>query len=195
MAFGAIAHSALFLPRRAQGVNGAVTLQPPGEVVLLALVGGVHQRRGEDEIRRGAVHSDRDVLQHGHTQQGAHIRVVGVRFERVPEEDQDIHLALGDLRADLLVAAQRPAQKHLHGQPQFLLEQGARRAGGEDFVVAQPPDVEARPFEQVLLAVVVGDEGDALAARKRAGLQSHGRSLSAGGLRCANLSTKRACGQ
>ena len=34
---------------------------------------------------------------------------MGLRFERVPEEDQEIDLALSDARADLLVAAQRAA--------------------------------------------------------------------------------------
>ena len=179
MAFGAIAHSALFLPRRAQGVNGAVTLQPPGEVVLLALVGGVHQRRGEDEVRRGAVHGDGDVLQHGHAQQGAHVWVVRVRFEGVPEEDEEVELSLGDERAELLVAPHRSGQQPVHLQPEPAVDELSGGPGAVELMAGEGAQVEAGPLEQVLLLVVVGHERDALAGLHGGGhgLRFHGHAV------------------
>jgi hypothetical protein len=86
---------------------------------------------------------------------------VGLRLERVPEEDEHVDRALDDLGADLQVAAERAARNPLHRELEAVVEQAARRAGGDEPVAHQRVDVEPRPLEQVLLAVVVRDEGDA----------------------------------
>ena len=57
----------------------------------------------------------------------SHVRVVGLRLERIPEEDEEVDLALGDQRAQLLVAAERPALQLLDGLAELPLEE---RPGG-----------------------------------------------------------------
>src|SRR5262249_28795123 len=91
------------------------------------------------------------------------VHVVRVRLERVPEEDHEADPALGDARSHLLVAAQGSAQEAVHGEPQLRLEPRAGRPGGVELVARQRAAVEARPVQQVELAVVVSDERDALA--------------------------------
>src|ERR1700736_6793441 len=50
----------------------------------------VHQRRRDDEVRRGPVAGYRDIPDDRHPQQGPHVRVMRVRLEWVPKKDQEI---------------------------------------------------------------------------------------------------------
>jgi hypothetical protein len=43
-------------------------------------------------------------------------------LERIPEKDEQIELALGDHRANLLVATQRPAVQLMDAHTQLLLQ-------------------------------------------------------------------------
>ena len=56
------------------------------------------------------------------------IRIVRLRFERIPEEDEKIDLAIGDLGADLLIAAQGPALELGDLEAQLLFQDFAGRA-------------------------------------------------------------------
>jgi hypothetical protein len=46
---------------------------------------------------------------HGHAQERLDVGVVRHGFERIPEKDEEVDVAVHDLRPDLLIAAQRPA--------------------------------------------------------------------------------------
>ncbi len=141
----------------------------PAVVGLEALVAAVHQRRGDQEVGGGAVAGHRDVPHHGDAQQRLDVRVVRLRLERVPEEDQDVDLALRDLGADLLVAAERAALQAGDRQPELVAEQRAGGAGGAEVVLGQQRAVEPGPLREVRLLVVVRDQGDPAA---RAGSRS-----------------------
>src|SRR3990172_4006987 len=82
------------------------------------------------------------------------------RLERVPEKDQEIDLTLCDLRSDLLVATQRPALQLDDLEIEFLLQQLSRCSCGVQFVLSQQVSIKARPFQEVLLLIVVRDKGD-----------------------------------
>ena len=59
---------------------------------------------------------------------------MGLRFQGVPEEHQQVDFALGDLGADLLVAAQRTAKQAMDIVPlQVIPKQPAGGAGGVEF--------------------------------------------------------------
>ena len=73
-------------------------------------------------------------------QQGLDVRVVRLRLERVPEEDQKVYLTLDDLGADLLVAAEGAALEPLDRELQLLLESRPGRAGCEYCFVREPGD-------------------------------------------------------
>ena len=70
---------------------------------------------------------DRDVPDDGDPEQCPDVRVVGLRLERVPEEDEEVDVARGDHRAELLVAAERPALQLDDPDPELVLEQRAGR--------------------------------------------------------------------
>src|SRR5262245_7622383 len=76
----------------------------------------VHQRTGEQEIGRGAIAGDRDVIDDGQAQQRLDVDVVWMRGEGIPEEDDEVDSPVGDGGADLLIAAQRTASKPGDGE-------------------------------------------------------------------------------
>ena len=86
--------------RRDLGPTGQL-LRPGADVAV------VQQRRGDQEVGGRQVAGHRDVPDGGDPQQCLDVGVVRLRLERVPEEDQQVDAALGDLGADLLVAADR----------------------------------------------------------------------------------------
>ena len=85
-----------------------------------------------------------------------------LRLERVPEEDQDVEIALADARSHLLVTAQRSALEACDIEAGARRDQGSGGAGGEQLVLAQHISVELHPLEQVLLPAVVRDQHDLL---------------------------------
>src|SRR5690606_3642592 len=96
--------------------------------------------------------------------------------QRVPEEDHEVDAPLDDRGANLLVAAQWAAPEARHLQVELAAQQLAGRAGGEEQVPAQRAAVVVRPLEQFRLAVVVGNEDDALGRTHRGAAALHGRS-------------------
>ena len=139
-------------------------------MVLLA-----HERAGEHEVGRGAVAGDRDVVDDGDAQQRLDVDVVRVRLQRIPEEDHEVDPALSDRRADLLIAAQRPAQEAMHREAELGRELRAGRAGGVQLVLRERAAVVLRPLQHVGLAVVVRDQRELLAAGHRGRRGVHGR--------------------
>jgi hypothetical protein len=87
---------------------------------------------------------------------------VGQWLERVPEEDQEVDVPLGDLPADLLVTAQRSAAEGNDVEIELLGEESAGRARRVQRVPGQEIAVERRPFQQIALLVVVRDQRDFL---------------------------------
>ena len=68
----------------------------------------LNHRRMDNVIRRRAVGRNGNVIHYRNTEQCFYVGIVGLRFERVPEKDNDIDFAFCDLCPDLLIAAKRP---------------------------------------------------------------------------------------
>jgi hypothetical protein len=74
---------------------------------------------------------------------------VRLRFERIPEEHQEVDLSVGDQRAELLVTAKRPALQLEDADAQRVLEERPSRAGADQIVAREQALVVLRPFDQV----------------------------------------------
>jgi hypothetical protein len=158
------------LQRRGVSPAGGVTLHAGYSRCSRAATTSVlalHQRRGDDEIGGSAVAGDGDVPHYRDAQQRLHIGVVRLRLQRVPEEDEKINLPLRNLRADLLVAAKRPALQLDNGQTQRFFQDAPRRAGSVQDMLCQQFTVESRPFQQVCLLMVMRHQRDAFLRRHR----------------------------
>ena len=94
-----------------------------------------HERGRDHENRGGAIARDRNIPNDRDTKERLDIRVVRLRFQRVPEEDDEIEPAFRDARAELLVAAERTALELDDGRIDDLFQQCAGRAGGVQFVI------------------------------------------------------------
>lgn len=90
------------------------------------------------------------------------VHVVRVRLERIPEEDDEVDPPFDNARADLLIAAERAAQKAGDLQSELLTEQSPCRSRRVELVARERVAIEPRPREQRGLAVVVGDERNPL---------------------------------
>src|SRR5439155_11889374 len=75
--------------------------------------------------------------------------------------------SLDDGRTDLLVAAERSAEKSGDVETELLTEDRAGRSCRVQLMLRQGPAIEARPRQQLHLAVVVSDQRQAFARRHR----------------------------
>lgn len=96
-----------------------------------------HERRGKHEIRGGAIACNGNIPNHREAQQRFHIGIMRQRLQRIPKENKKLDIAFRDLRADLLITAQRPALQFDHFDIQLALQQLARGSGGINFVLRQ----------------------------------------------------------
>jgi hypothetical protein len=85
---------------------------------------------------------------------------VRLRLQRIPEEDQQVDVSLGDPRADLLVAAERAALEAGDIEAKLVGEHPPGRVSGEQAMPGERPLVVACPRAQVFLFVVVRYQGD-----------------------------------
>jgi hypothetical protein len=131
-------------------------------VVHQPIVLTVDERRRDQEVCGRAVAGDGNVVEDGDAQERAHVGLVRMGLERIPEEDEHVELARGDERADLLVTAERAALEPGHLEVPPLRDEPAGGPRGDEVVLAQDRLVVADPREQVFLAAVVRDERDPL---------------------------------
>jgi len=127
---------------------------------VLPLVAAAHQRRGDHEICGGPVAGHRDIADNRDPEQGLDVRVMRMRLQPIPEEHQQIDLALGDAGADLLVAAVRAAPEADDRQPELLLQQVTGRGRRGQLVTGQQIQVLLGPLQHVPLPIVVRNQGD-----------------------------------
>src|SRR5687767_11240341 len=80
---------------------------------------GARREPGDDEIRRGHVGRERNVVDVAHTEQRADVRIVRLRGERIDEEEHGVDVSRGDLRRDLRVTALGPTEQLLDLEPYF----------------------------------------------------------------------------
>src|SRR5215469_3632062 len=83
-----------------------------------------------------------------------------MRFQRVPEEHEQVDLPIRDAGPDLLIPAEWPAVEPGHRQADFLAEHPAGGAGREQAVLGKEVAVELGPLTHVPLTAVVRDERD-----------------------------------
>ena len=93
-----------------------------------------------------------------------------VRLHRIPEEDNDIHFSLGNERPELLVAAEGPGfqfDDRVFELPpvaqlfqQGFLDEFPRCSRAGELMVENDLSVPPRPFHEVFLTVIVGNEGN-----------------------------------
>ena len=131
------------------------------------LVVAVHERRRQQKIRRRPIAGDRHVVHDSDTKQRLDVDIVRLRFHRIPEEDDEIDSSLDNTGADLLVAAERPAQEAGDRQSQLLAEKSSGRTGRVQLVLRKRIPVVARPLQQLAFAIVMCDERHELARRHR----------------------------
>ena len=98
-------------------------------------------------------------------EQRLHVRIVRMRLEGIPEENQDINLALADLCPDLLVTAQRAAENTGDGNGKLGLDLSASCSCRDNPVTVQCFSVVLCPSQQVLLLIVVSHDRDGLLSR------------------------------
>ena len=84
-------------------LSGPMPLVVRHQTIIIA----IHQGGGNHEIGGGAIAGNGNIPHDRHAQERLDIRIVGLRFERIPEEDEEVDLAVGDLGADLLIARPR----------------------------------------------------------------------------------------
>lgn len=101
-----------------------------------------------------------NVPQHGDAQERFDIGIVRLSSERVPEEDQHVEIAFGDLHADLKVATQRTTEEFGDRMTQFFLQKGTCSAGGTELELLEGGAVFAGPANDVAFLMIVGDDAD-----------------------------------
>src|SRR5437867_8464153 len=148
--------------RYPDGVEGSVDIGPV--VGQLALVVARHERRRDHEVGRRPIAAHGDVPDDGESKERLHVRIVWLWLERIPEEHQEVDLAVGDECAKLLIAAKRSAAELLHWDVELFLEERSGRSGGDEIVGRKEPQVEPGPGNEVWLLVVVCDEPDPLSS-------------------------------
>ena len=91
-------------------------------------------------------------------------------MHRIPEENNDIYFSLRDERPQLLVTAERAGFKHsnrvfeLTSVAQFFqqrfFDEFPRGSRAGELMVENDLSVPPRPFHEVFLTVIVGNEGN-----------------------------------
>ncbi|CVI60166.1 hypothetical protein AGR9A_Cc210463 [Agrobacterium salinitolerans str. Hayward 0363] len=115
-----------------------------------------------DEIFCGsAVERHGNIVNRSKPRQRLHVHIMRHGRQRVGEEDQHIHLACGDHRADLLVAAERTALEadDFKTRTRFLYP-SAGGAGGDDPETGKRFLVMTGEIRHIVLFLVVSDERD-----------------------------------
>ena len=127
----------------------------------------------DQEIGGSAVGGNRNIPHGRNTQQRFDVWIVRHGIEWVPEEEQHINFAFGNVRAQLLIAAHRAAQQAMNGKTGGAGDQGTGGSGGIQIVVAQGVDIFFNPAQQGLFAVVMGHQCNLLAGLHRTGCDIH----------------------
>ncbi len=73
--------------------------------------------RRDDEIRRGKIHRQRDVMDVADPEQRADIRIVRLRRPRIHEEEHHVDVTRGDAGRDLRVAPSGPLNSSSTSSP------------------------------------------------------------------------------
>jgi hypothetical protein len=82
-----------------------------------------HQWRRNHEIGRSVVARKWNVPNHRNPQQCLNVRIMRMRRQWVPEENEEINLTFSNPGPDLLIAIQLSTFKLAHGQPELFLYQ------------------------------------------------------------------------
>jgi hypothetical protein len=85
-----------------------------------------------------------------------------MRLEGIREKHDKIDPSFHDCRAHLLIATEWATGEASDIEPKLRGDDRARRAGCEEIVVQKDTAVTTSPIEEIVLAVVVSDHGDAL---------------------------------
>ena len=128
---------------------------------MIGVGAGEHGRRDE-EVRRGEVVRDGDIIDLRYAEQGLHVRVVGLGRERIGKEDYHVYLSFRHLGAYLLVAAERAAEVGLYGQAGLFGYLLRRRSRSAEEVMGKSLVILPAPFHKAGLHLVMGDESDML---------------------------------
>lgn len=136
-----------------------------------------HERGRNEKICGGPVAGDRNIPHHGDAEQRFHIRIVGMRLQRIPEENENVDVAFANLRPDLLITAQRPALHSFHWKVQLLMKQCSRSPSCDECVPCKGFAIELGPGQQILLLVVMRHDGNRFLFGHRHRVVVHGHLL------------------
>lgn len=85
-----------------------------------------------------------------------------LRLERIPEENQQVNRAIGDVGPYLDIPSEWPAFLQRDGQPRGIGEHFPGGSCGEQDMLVERTAIEFYPGKQVWLAGIMGDQGNAL---------------------------------
>src|ERR1700730_9587000 len=91
-----------------------------------------------------------------------HIHVMRMRLEGIREKNDKINSLFHNRRANLLIPTEGLAGECCDVEAQLGAEYGASRSCREQVVVDETAAVAANPIEEIVLAVVVRDQSNAL---------------------------------
>lgn len=115
---------------------------------------------GGDEGGRGRIGCHRNPAHVAHTQERAHIRLVRVGEQGVPEEEQKIDAPLGDTAPHLLVAAHRPRHEAGDLKPRRVCNPLSGVPGRKQLVTHKMVPTLRDKGHKCFLLGIVGDEAD-----------------------------------
>src|SRR6267378_1211594 len=85
-----------------------------------------------------------------------------MRLKRIRKKDDEVNSLFHDCRADLLIPTEGLACEHRDVEAQLGADYGARRSTREQIVVYETAAIATNPIEEIVPAVVVRDQGNAL---------------------------------
>jgi len=122
-------------------------------------------QRHHQHLRRCQIRGKRNIVYVTHPQQGRNVRLVRLRGKHVAQKYHRSDISLGDLRADLQVAAFRAGQYAFDLKSQLLFEQLPRGSRSDQHLFSQRCRVNAGERHHVCLAAIMSNQRNGLHTR------------------------------
>jgi hypothetical protein len=85
-----------------------------------------------------------------------------MRLEWIREKHDEVDLSFHDCRAHLLIATEWTTGESSDIEPELGGQDRAGRSGCEEIMVQKDATVATSPIEEIVLAIIVSNHGDAL---------------------------------
>ena len=125
-------------------------------------ISAVHIVAVQEKIRGCPVVGKRNIVDSGNAHQCLDVRIMRLRFQWIAEKDDQINFAFRDPGAHFLISAKRTALVSLHRESGGLGDQPGGGSGTAEEMTLQYCFVFLASFYDIVLQIVVCDEGDSL---------------------------------